>query len=495
MERLLRESGAREVKGTSEQEERMNLWKARKVFGGLLGQLSPERMSQDAVVPSSRISEVLSYIYAEADSAGIPCVSVVHAGDGNIHPNFLFDGNNREEVARVDGLSRKLMQKAVSCGGMITGEHGVGNDKLKYMPLVFPERETVFQMAVLKCFNPDHRLNPGKVFSGRSFYKNDRHNGKIQTRPVETKGHSSLRNGFEPFYDPENSVICVDASTTGKQLHARTKPDGLYFPLCLDESVALGNQMRLQPYTSCSFRYGPWADNVLGMNFRIGEKTVRVGSRTIKNAAGFELVRFLCHSGSRFGSVEQLVLRLRPVAERTQTWKLAGSFESLDTFRKAFLKSPWSNSADAFDFEMDGNGPGLFLTFSFSSGQEGAVDAQVMRFCDAFGLSASPAAEFPEYATKTAARVKAPLSQTLPAARELVRKHGGRACGYLGNGFFQFQPDPGSAVEEVTAGLQALHDRLAADGGHVDAGGLRYEKKEKELSWEQILKEEWSRLP
>ncbi|MFC1583979.1 FAD-binding oxidoreductase [Fibrobacterota bacterium] len=167
--KLLERSGAEDCKKTSDSKQRLELWKARKAFGGLLGQISPEIMSQDSVVPPTRISEVLTYIYGEADRMGVQALSAVHAGDGNMHPNFLFDAEKPGELKNIKRLGKKLMEKVVAEGGMITGEHGLGNDKLEYLPMVFTREETVFQKALLACFNPNHRLNPGKVFSGRDF--------------------------------------------------------------------------------------------------------------------------------------------------------------------------------------------------------------------------------------------------------------------------------------------------------------------------------------
>lgn len=169
IEALLRAAGATSVKSTADAAERLKLWKARKVGGGLTGQISPDVMIQDAVIPRSRLAEVLSYIYAEADAAGLPVINLFHAGDGNLHPNFMYDGRVPEQVEAVHRVGRRLMEKVVSVGGTLSGEHGIGNDKLDYLPLLFSPRTLAVHQAVAMVFNPSSQLNPGKVLPRRRF--------------------------------------------------------------------------------------------------------------------------------------------------------------------------------------------------------------------------------------------------------------------------------------------------------------------------------------
>jgi glycolate oxidase subunit GlcD len=169
IEALLRNNGAASVQSTSEAAERAKLWKARKVGGGLCGQVSPDVMIQDAVIPRSRLAEVLAYIYAEADREGLPVINLFHAGDGNLHPNFLYDGRIPEQVAAVKRVGSRLMEKVVAVGGTLSGEHGIGNDKLNYLPLLFSRATLAVHQAVALTFNPEARLNPGKVLPQRRF--------------------------------------------------------------------------------------------------------------------------------------------------------------------------------------------------------------------------------------------------------------------------------------------------------------------------------------
>jgi FAD/FMN-containing dehydrogenase len=169
IEALLAAAGAGSVKATSDAAERLKLWKARKVGGGLTGQISPDVMIQDAVIPRSRLAELLHCIYEQADKEGLPVINLFHAGDGNLHPNFMYDGRVPEQVAAVHRVGKALMEKVIAVGGTLSGEHGIGNDKLEYLPLLFGPRALALHRSIAELFNPGHQLNPGKVLPQRRF--------------------------------------------------------------------------------------------------------------------------------------------------------------------------------------------------------------------------------------------------------------------------------------------------------------------------------------
>jgi glycolate oxidase len=166
---LLRHAGSNDVMFSDEDALRQKLWKARKASGGLLGQLSPSYVVQDAVIPKRALAEVLQLVYDEADAAGIRAVNVFHAGDGNLHPNFLFDSRVPGELEKMELISKRLMQRVIEVGGTLSGEHGIGDDKSAYMPLVFGPDSMRLQLSVPAAFNPAHQMNPLKVFDNRHF--------------------------------------------------------------------------------------------------------------------------------------------------------------------------------------------------------------------------------------------------------------------------------------------------------------------------------------
>jgi len=169
LEASLRARGATSLRQTADPDERQKLWKARKVGGGLPGQVSPDIMVQDAVIPRTRLAEVLADIYRESEAEGIPVINLFHAGDGNLHPNFMFDSRIPGQAEAVHRLGRRLMEKVVSVGGTLSGEHGIGSDKMEYLPLLFSPADLAAQAAVCNTFNPDSRLNPGKLLPQRRF--------------------------------------------------------------------------------------------------------------------------------------------------------------------------------------------------------------------------------------------------------------------------------------------------------------------------------------
>jgi glycolate oxidase subunit GlcD len=157
------EYGARNCRRARDEGERKKLWAARKGAFGAIGRISPDSMIQDAVVPRSRLPEVLDAAYDIAAKYQLRIANVFHAGDGNLHPLICFDSRFPEEVTRVKEAGRELMQVCVSAGGTITGEHGVGLDKRDLLPLVFSEDDMNVMLRVRAAFDPQGICNPGKV--------------------------------------------------------------------------------------------------------------------------------------------------------------------------------------------------------------------------------------------------------------------------------------------------------------------------------------------
>jgi glycolate oxidase subunit GlcD len=157
------EVGAREVRRATTEDERAALWKGRKKAFGAMGRIAPDLLVQDATVPRTRLPEVLARITEIGRRYDLKIANVFHAGDGNLHPNILFDRQNADELARVERASHEIMSLCVAVGGTITGEHGVGVDKRQYMRLVHDEVEIDMLRRVRRVFDPEGLLNPGKV--------------------------------------------------------------------------------------------------------------------------------------------------------------------------------------------------------------------------------------------------------------------------------------------------------------------------------------------
>lgn len=164
IERLLHQHGARDVRSAAAAPERARLWQGRKKAFGALGRLAPDLAVQDAVVPRSSLPDVLDRIAGIRDRLGLQISNVFHAGDGNLHPCISFDRRHPGLTDRVEAASREIMRACLDAGGSITGEHGVGSDKMDYMPWAFSPASLEAMCAVRRVFDPESRANPGKVF-------------------------------------------------------------------------------------------------------------------------------------------------------------------------------------------------------------------------------------------------------------------------------------------------------------------------------------------
>lgn len=163
IERCCHRHGARTVRSASTEAERARLWQGRKKAFGAMGRIAPHLVVQDAVVPRTQLPAVLATIHGISERLGVMVCNVFHAGDGNLHPNIAYDANNADESARVHAAMQEIMQACIDAGGTITGEHGVGLDKLPYMSKLFSDDTLATMCAVRNVFDPNHRSNPGKV--------------------------------------------------------------------------------------------------------------------------------------------------------------------------------------------------------------------------------------------------------------------------------------------------------------------------------------------
>jgi glycolate oxidase len=164
VESICRRNGAREVKLASNETERQLLWKGRKGAFGALGLLAPNYYVQDGVVPRGRLPEIMARIAAIAERHRLLIANVFHAGDGNLHPNILFDMRKPGELDRVIEAGSEILKACVEMGGSITGEHGIGLEKKAYIGLLFNEQDLEAMARVRRAFDPKGRFNPAKLF-------------------------------------------------------------------------------------------------------------------------------------------------------------------------------------------------------------------------------------------------------------------------------------------------------------------------------------------
>ncbi len=180
-------SGATRVDVARDAAERQRFWRARKGAFGAMGRLAPDLYVHDAVVPRSKLPEVLAQICAIGDRYGLTLSNVFHAGDGNLHPNISFDRRNADELRRVLAAGAEILALCVRAGGVISGEHGIGAEKQDFMPLMFSPDDLDAMRRLREVFDPGRRSNPGKIFPTTRFC--------VESNP---KARGYERVSFEP---------------------------------------------------------------------------------------------------------------------------------------------------------------------------------------------------------------------------------------------------------------------------------------------------------
>jgi len=163
---ICKKNRAREVRLARTDEERALLWKSRKRAFGAIGRLSPNYLTQDGVVPRSKLPEIMRCIRATSEKYGLRIPNVFHAGDGNIHPLVLYDERDADQVRRALAAGHAILEKCIELGGSVTGEHGIGVEKIDFMEKQFTKDDLDAMRALRRVFDPENRCNPHKMFPG-----------------------------------------------------------------------------------------------------------------------------------------------------------------------------------------------------------------------------------------------------------------------------------------------------------------------------------------
>jgi glycolate oxidase subunit GlcD len=251
--------GARNCRLAHDENERKKLWAARKGAFGAVGRIAPDSMIQDAVVPRSRLPQVMEESYRIASKYGLILANVFHAGDGNLHPLICFDSRSADEVRRVREAGRELMEVCVRAGGSITGEHGVGLDKRDYLPLIFSPDDMETMLSVRAAFDPTGLCNPGKIIPTLRGCGEGR---AVALSVLDENGNESreevgqLQNSFQV-----SSAVELTRAMTGVDVLLKNLPQGgTQAPASVDElseilKVAYRDRLTVAPKGA-----GSWID-------------------------------------------------------------------------------------------------------------------------------------------------------------------------------------------------------------------------------------------
>lgn len=160
---ISKDTGATQVVLATSEQQRQDLWRARRSGNGALGRIKPAYMVQDVTVPRHKLPWMLTYVADIAKKYNITIAQLAHAGDGNLHPHLLYDPANNDEHERVEKAAFEIFMAALDCGGTLTGEHGIGIEKKQFMPMAFTPEDMQFMADIKKALDPSLILNKGKV--------------------------------------------------------------------------------------------------------------------------------------------------------------------------------------------------------------------------------------------------------------------------------------------------------------------------------------------
>lgn len=163
---ICKRNKAREVRVAKSEQERADLWKCRKRAFGAIGRLSPNFLTQDGVVPRSQLPTIMRFIRDCSEKYGLRIPNVFHAGDGNIHPLILYDERDPEQVRKAIQAGNDILEKCIALGGSVTGEHGIGVEKMDLMAKQFTKDDLDAMQTLRRVFDPEQRCNPHKMFPG-----------------------------------------------------------------------------------------------------------------------------------------------------------------------------------------------------------------------------------------------------------------------------------------------------------------------------------------
>ena len=163
MSAVLRQAGATAIAVSRDEAERLRYWSGRKNAFPASGRMAPDYMCMDSTIPRARLADILQAIALMEQKYQLRCLNVFHAGDGNLHPLILFDANDADQLHRCELFGADILETSVAMGGTVTGEHGVGVEKLNSMCVQFTAEENTQMLGVKRAFDPQGLLNPGKV--------------------------------------------------------------------------------------------------------------------------------------------------------------------------------------------------------------------------------------------------------------------------------------------------------------------------------------------
>jgi len=359
IEAILKEHAALSIEQAKTPAEVANLWKGRRSAYGAAAQIAGHLWIQDVTVPRPLLAEMMEQVTVIGAAHGFSILTIAHAGDGNLHPNLPYNPSDEDEVRRMRSADQAILRACVERGGSITGEHGIGIDKLEQLALMFGPHELKLMADIKRVFDPLSLLNPGKAVLPPD-YPIDR--GAYPEPPrlapdsrmdalrslivsdaysqVAVKGSGS-QGGRGPWgpqaavvatehldqvvdLDQPNLTVVVEAGVRASNLRDLLSRHHLALP------TLPGNTRSLGGLVATNARYWGdnglgWRDHILALDWLDGlGREFRFGRKTMKNVAGYDVVKLLIGSWGTLGAITRITFRVRPKAPASA---VAGIFD------------------------------------------------------------------------------------------------------------------------------------------------------------------------
>lgn len=348
-------NGCRSIREARDAAERDLLWAGRRGAFGAIARIAPNYLVNDCTVPRKRLPEALAQVAAIVEKHGISHGNVFHAGDGNLHPLLFFDARDADQVDRVRKAGWEIMEACVALGGTISGEHGIGSEKIDAMRMVFSEEDLDFQRSIRKAFDPDDLFNPEKIVpegeprKGAAPPPKRRIAGATELIPANeeeacelvaaalaegvalqpTGGGwrsdygNALKRAAIPLrsdrlsavvdYDPDNQVVIAGAGMKLATLQKHLSANNQWLPVRppLADGCTLGGLVALGACGPERLRYGAPRDLLLGLRFVSGRgRPISAGGKVVKNVAGYDVTRLMAGSAGTLGFLTELTFRV-----------------------------------------------------------------------------------------------------------------------------------------------------------------------------------------
>ncbi|RIK46090.1 MAG: FAD-binding oxidoreductase, partial [Chloroflexi bacterium] len=365
---ILTRHGAYDLRIAQSEEERQKIWYGRKSAAGAVARLAPSFYLVDVTVPRSRLADMLAAVDEVCRRHDLRTGHVFHAGDGNLHPLILCDARQPELMARVFQACDEIVALCLERGGSITGEHGVGIEKRKYMPAMYTGAELSAMLDIKTLFDPDRLLNPGKIFppdlpfpqreipvlpAGTLFAPASAAEAASGLAALSQDGKrvyigGAARGGTEAGscclstanlrgvvdYAQNDLYVTVGAGTPVQELQTFLAQHKMQAPLAEPWADAtVGGLVAANINAPLRMRYGALRDVVIAMTVALADgRVIRTGRSVVKNVAGYDLTKVLIGSHGTLGLITDVALKLipQPRAQRTLAVPVADLRQGLE---------------------------------------------------------------------------------------------------------------------------------------------------------------------